>query len=195
MKKKVFSLLAAGLAIGMTACNNSSNSSTASDSTATNTTTATTSTSSGNYAARADSVNTNVSAGNYLNPRTGKAYSKLNVDQSTGRITDESGKPVRRYVDKRTWWVYDTNSWDTVGSAQMHNGSLMYRGDKGYWEQYDQRWTDDMDNTGSMGSDSTSTMSNGSSGTTGSSTDKGNQKVKVADKGNKVKIKNTDKKQ
>ncbi|MFL5741650.1 MAG: hypothetical protein ACJ75B_15600 [Flavisolibacter sp.] len=192
MKKKVFSLLAAGLAIGMTACNNSSNYSTASDSTATNTTTATTSTSSGNYAARADTVNTNVSAGNYLNPRTGKAYTKLNLDQSTGRLTDESGKPVRRYVDKRTWWVYDTNSWDTVGSAQMHNGSLMYRGNKGDWEQYDQRWNDDMDNT-SMGNDSTSNMSNSS--TSGSSTDKNNPKVKVSDKGNKVKIKNTDKKQ
>src|SRR5436305_15194317 len=99
MKKKVFSLLAAGLAIGMTACNNSSNNSTASDSTGTNTTTATTSTSSGNYAARADTVNTNVSAGNYLNPRTGTPYSKLNLHQSTGRLTVESGKPVSRNVD------------------------------------------------------------------------------------------------
>src|SRR4051812_9920838 len=144
MKNKVFSLLAAGITLSLAACNNSGETGSTTDST--NNTTANTATSSGNYAARADSVNANVTAGNYLNPRTGKAYTKLNVDATSGSITDESGKPVKRYVDKRTWWVYDTNSWDTVGSAQMQNGNLRYRGENGDWEEYDKRWSDDMDN-------------------------------------------------
>jgi hypothetical protein len=194
MKNKVFSLLAAGIALGFAACNNSGETGSTTDST--NNTTANTATSTGNYAARADSVNANVSAGNYLNPRTGKAYTKLNVDATTGSLTDESGKPVKRYVDKRTWWVYDANSWDTVGSAQMQNGSLRYRGENGDWEEYDKRWSDDMDamnNSSNMNStDSTGTNASSSSG------DKSNTsgtKVKVADKGNKVKVKKTDPKQ
>jgi len=194
-KNKVFSLLAVGLALGFVACNNSGNGTSSNDSASTTTTTATTTTTTTNYAARADTVRTNVSAGYYLNPRTGKAYTKLNVDPSTGAITDESGKPVRRYVDKRTWWVYDANSWDTVGSAQLHNGSLMYRGDNGSWEAYDKRWTDDAtDNmNGTMRTDSGSASGATNSGSSNmDNTTNGKSKVKVTDNGNKVKIKKTE---
>jgi ABC-type oligopeptide transport system substrate-binding subunit len=190
-KSNVLTLMAAGLALGFVACNNSSESTSTTDTTTTNTTTSTV-TSSGNYAARADSVKANVSAGYYLNPKTGKAYTTLNVDQSTGALTDENGQPVRRYVDNRNWWVYDANSWDSVGSAQLKNGNLMYRDDKGDWEEYDKRWADDSSSMSNMSgmnsstSDTTSTMSG-----EGSGVGKG-VKVKVSDKGNKVKIKKTD---
>jgi len=181
-RAKFFSLMAAGLAITFAACNNSSDGTATNDSLDTNGTAGTNMTSSNTYAARADTVKAHVTAGDYLNPRTGKAYTNLNVDANTGAITDESGKPVKRYVDKRTWWVYDTQSWDTVGSAQLRNGSLWYRGDKGDWIEYDKRWTDDMDNI-----DATMTVDSAST-----STDASGTKVKVSDKGNKVKIKKTD---
>jgi len=197
-KANVFSLMAAGLTLGFAACNNSGDTTGTTDSTTTNTTTSTV-TSTNNYAARADTVKANVTAGNYLNPSTGKAYTALNVDQSTGALTDESGRPVRRYVDKRNWWVYDATSWDTVGSAEMRNGSLMYRGSKGDWETYDKRWSDDMDSSSSMsGSASGSSMDNGTMGdttsmsTSGSSGSSKNPKVKVSDNGKKIKIKNPD---
>jgi hypothetical protein len=181
-RAKIFSLMAAGLALTFAACNNSSDGTASNDSTDTNSMAGANMTSSNNYAARADSVRAHVSAGDYLNPRTGKAYTNLNVDASTGAITDESGRPVKRYVDKRTWWVYDTQSWDTVGSAQMRNGSLRYRGDNGDWLEYDRRWTDDMDNTQSSGS----TVDSSSN-----SMDASGTKVKVSDHGNKVKTKKT----
>jgi uncharacterized protein (UPF0333 family) len=186
MKNKVFSLLAAGIALGFVACNNSGETGSTTDST--NNSAANTATSSGNYAARADSINANVTAGNYLNPRTGKAYARLNIDTSTGSLTDESGRRVKRYVDKRTWWVYDTNSWDTVGSAQMKNGSLYYRGDNGDWEEYDRRWSDDMDTTGNASGQ----VSLDSAGNSDSKSNTSGTKVKVSDKGNKVKVKKTD---
>lgn len=195
-KANVFSLMAAGLTLGFAACNNSSDTAGTTDSTSTTTSTSTV-TSTNNYAARADTVKANVTAGNYLNPSTGKAYTTLNVDQSTGALTDESGRPVRRYVDKRNWWVYDANSWDTVGSAEMRNGSLMYRGSKGDWETYDKRWSDDMvDSSSSMSGGTNGSMDNSSMGdttsmsTSGSSGSSKSPKVKVSDKGNKIKIKN-----
>jgi hypothetical protein len=191
MKKNVFSLFGVCLALAFTACNNSSESAATNDSTTNNMSATTTNNSTNNYAARADTVNTNVSAGNYLNPRTGKAYTKLNVDQSTGRLTDEAGQPVRRYVDKRTWWVYDANNWDTVGSAQWKNDKLWYRGDNGDWVEYDKRWSDDAGmSTGT--SDSSSASGSGSNSANSKSNDNGT-KVKVSDKGDKVKIKKTDK--
>jgi hypothetical protein len=192
MKKSVFSLFGVGLALAFTACNNSSESTGATtDTSASNMSATTTNNSTNNYAARADTVNTNVSAGNYLNPRTGKAYSKLNVDQSTGALTDETGQPVRRYVDKRTWWVYDTNNWDTVGSAQLKNNKLYYRGDKGDWEEYDKRWSDDAGM--STGNTDSSSASGSGSNSANSKTNDNGTKVKVSDKGDKVKIKKTDK--
>jgi hypothetical protein len=186
-KNKVFSLLATGIALSFAACNNSADNSATNDTTAIDSNSVTTVTSSNNYAARVDSVNMNVSAGNYLNPRTGKAYTKLNVDANTGKITDESGQPVRRYVDRRNWWVYDTDLWDTVGSAQWKNNQLWYRGDNGDWVEYDKRWTDD-----NMSMGDTSTSGNTKVDDNGNKVKDDNLKVKVADDGKKVKIKKTD---
>lgn len=182
-KSNVFSLMTAGLVLCVAACNNSSSETATTDSTTNSTTSSTTTVaSSGMYAARADSVRTNVSAGYYLNPRTGKAYSSLNYDTTTGALTDESGMPVRRYVDKRNWMVYDANTWDTIGSATMQGNNLMYRGTNGDWESYDKRWSDDASMNSST-SDS-STMSNGSN-----SSSTNGVKTKVSDHGNKVKVK------
>ena len=177
-RNKLFSVLAAGLCIGFVACNSSSDSK-ATNGDSLNNSNTNGATSSGNYAARADTINTNVAAGYYLNPRTGKKYTKLNVDRNTGVITDESGAPVRRYVDTRTWWVYDAGSGDTLGSARMENGNLMYRGNNGEWQTYDKRWTDDttMNNTGM--NDSTATGS-------GADT-RGHTKMKVKSSGDKMK--------
>ncbi len=183
MKKyKVFSLAAGCIAFAMISCNNSGDTSASNDSTATDSTgMATTANSTGSYAARADSVKTNVSAGNYINPKTGKAYTNINVDPNTGTLTDENGAPVRRFVDRRTWWVYDTNNWDTVGSARMMGSSLTFRNPNGKWVTYEKVWVDDMDSSANNQSDSSMNNSN----------DK-NPKVKVSDNGNKIKIKKKD---
>lgn len=176
----LFSLLITGL----TACNNNGANNANGDSTSSSTTT--TVTSSNHYSARADSIRMNSQAGNYLNTRTGKPIT-LRMDTTTGTITDESGAPVKRYVDKRTWWVYDAASGDTVGSAEMNNGSLMYRGSNGDWEAYDKRWSDDttsVSNTMSMDSSSMNSSNGSSSGTTGTS---GHSKTKIKEHGNKVK--------
>jgi hypothetical protein len=186
MNKAIFSLMAALVTLGFVSCNNSGSSASSTDSSTTNTAT-TTATSSGNYAARADSIRINSEAGNYLNPRTGKPV-KLSMNTTSGAVTDESGRPVKRYVDKRSWWVYDVASGDTVGSANMNNGSLMYRGSNGDWETYDKRWTDD---TTSMNDNSS--MNNSDKMNSGSMTDSmgGHKKLKIksTDKGVKVKPK------
>jgi hypothetical protein len=184
-RMKILSLVTAGLVMGCVACNNSSETSANPDSSNTGTTT---NVATGNYAARADSVRTNVQAGYYLNPRTGRAYTTLNVDPNTGSLTDETGAVVKRYVDKRSWWVYDTNSWDTVGSAQMSNGQLMYRGTEGDWQTYDKRWTDDMDTNMNSGSMSDTASMNGNNSKVKIKTDDG--KLKSDEKGVKVKPKN-----
>ena len=184
-KTTLFSLLSLFIAAGFSACNSNGNNTTTTDSTSTTTTTTTTST--GNYAARADSLRINSQAGDYLNPRTGKNVT-LTMDTTTGAITDETGRPVKRYVDKRTWHVYDAATGDTVGSAQMSNGNLMYRGTTGDWETYDKRWSDDTTsmNTVPMTTDSSMSTSGGSSSSsTGTSGSHG--KVKVKDHGDKVK--------
>ena len=192
MKYRIFSLAAASIVFGFIACNNNGNGTSSADSSATNTTT-TTATSSNNYAARADSFRVNSQAGNYLNPRTGKPY-RLNMDQKSGSVTDESGRPVKRYVDKRTWWVYDATSGDTLGSARMENGNLRYRDNNGEWQPYDKRWTDDttsMDN-GSMNNSSMNSTSD-SSGTSNASGTHGKSKIKV--KSSSGKMKSTEKSQ
>jgi hypothetical protein len=143
-KTRIFSLLAATVAFGFVACNSGSNNTATTDTTTATTNTATTThTSNRNYAAMADSFKTNSEAGNYLEPRTGKPY-RISVS-SAGTLVDENGNAVRRYVDKRTWWVYDANTGDTVGSARMEKGSLRYRGDNDRWMPYEERWRDDMD--------------------------------------------------
>lgn len=145
-KTKVFSLLAGTLAIGFVACNNDSDSTATSDTTTVvtdTTTTATTTTSTGSYAAMADSARINSEAGYYLNPRTGKTI-KISVDPQTGARTNaETGEPVWRYVDKRTWWVYGGDNWDTIGTARMEGDRLVYRTDADKWESYDKRWKAD----------------------------------------------------
>ena len=128
MKQRLFGFGAIALAVGFVACSNEGTSSnTEYTASTTNTTSPTqTVTSEGNYAAMADSVERNSQQGYYLNPKTGKKYSSLKVDRTTGRITDEAGEPVWRYVDSRNWWVYgDDNfddsmfSWNQVGEAKM----------------------------------------------------------------------------
>jgi hypothetical protein len=149
MKRRFLSFCAtAALAISFTACNNTAEDSATNDSTNSTTTTTSstpvTTTSEGNYAALADSVERNSQQGYYLNPRTGRSYSSLKVDRSTGRVTDDAGEPVWRYVDRRNWWVYGGDNWGQVGEARMDGDKLMYKGDGDNWIDYDTRWkTDD----------------------------------------------------
>lgn len=146
-KTKIFALIAGTLTLGFVACNNDADDTASTDTTTStetvtdvNTTTATSTT---DYAALADSFRVNSEAGVYLNPRTGKSI-RINVDPQTGRRTDATtGEPVWRYVDKRTWWVYGGDSWDTLGEARMDGNNLMYKGDDGTWMTYDKRWPDD----------------------------------------------------
>lgn len=137
---KVFSLLMAFGLAALMSCNNSSNT-TASNNDSTQ---SINNSSSGDYAAYADQIEKNSSQGYYVNPKTGKAYSKLTVDRNTGEITDENNEPVWRYVDTRDWWVYgvdDDWNWRKIGEARMDNGQLLYKDDSGNWVNYDQRWS------------------------------------------------------
>lgn len=137
MKTKIFSLVAATITLGFVACN--SDGDTASSTDSTTTTEVTTSTSTGNYAAQADSFKVNSEAGYYLNARTGKPI-KINVDATTGaRVNAETNEPVDYYVDKRTWWVYGDDSWDTIGEAQMEGDQLRFR-DNDKWVTFDEKW-------------------------------------------------------
>jgi hypothetical protein len=149
MKVKLLGLFAASLAIGVTACNNDSESSTSTttDSSSTGTVTTTdgttansTTTSSQDYAALADTFRINSEAGNYLDPKTGKSI-KISVDPATGtRYNTATSEPVWRYVDRRTWWVYGGDNWDTLGTARMQNNNITYRNDDDTWVTYDKRW-------------------------------------------------------
>lgn len=154
MKKHLILPLAAALTLGVVSCGNSDN-----NTSGTTTDTATsmspagssdmpaTQTSMGSYAAQADSFRVNSEAGNYLDARSGKSI-RINVDPETGRRTNaETGEPVWRYVDRRTWWVYggDESNWDTVGTARMENNELQYRSNNDRWEAYDKRWKSEDD--------------------------------------------------
>jgi hypothetical protein len=137
MKTKIFSLVAATITLGFVACNSDGDTTSSTDSTTT--TDVTTSTSTGNYAAQADSFKVNSEAGYYLNARTGKPI-KINVDATTGaRVNAETNEPVDYYVDKRTWWVYGDDSWDTIGEAQMEGDQLRFR-DNEKWVTFDEKW-------------------------------------------------------
>jgi hypothetical protein len=156
MKTKLLGFLAFTLSASFIGCNNDgdNNTSATADTPATTTSsgtgdatdnsTTTTATSTNDYAALSDTLRVNSEAGNYLNPRTGKAI-KLRLDTTTGtRLDATTGEPIWRYVDKRTYKVYssdDVNSkWDTVGTARMQNNRLEYRGDNEDWVSYDKRW-------------------------------------------------------
>jgi hypothetical protein len=187
-RNRIVNLIIASAALTAVSCNNNGNGTGSTDSTNTTNTATTTQTSTNNYAARADSFRVNSEGGNYLNPRTGKPY-KLSMNTQTGAVSDESGHPVKRYVDKRTWWIYDAASGDTVGSARMNNGNLMYRGTNGDWVPYEKRWTDDMDsssmntNNSSVTTSDSSNSSSGTSETSGTTGTHGKTKVKVKSNG------------
>ncbi|WP_121353098.1 hypothetical protein [Flavisolibacter nicotianae] len=179
MKKQFFSLAAiTALALGFTSCSNGANDIATTDSTTTTTTTTGTETtmasSTGNYAAMADSVEKNSEQGYYLNPKTGKAYGKLTVDRSTGRVTTEAGEPVWRYVDRRNWWVYGGNDWSQEGEAKMEGDKLMYKGDGDKWVDYDTRWMKEDEENMKKWKES----------------DAGNKQKMVTEDGDKIKVKN-----
>lgn len=192
-RTKIFSLIAGTLTLGFVACNNDGDNTTAADTT-TSTETVTdvnTTTSTTDYAALADSFRVNSEAGVYLNPRTGKSI-RINVDPQTGRRTDAAtGEPVWRYVDKRTWWVYGGDSWDSMGEARMDGNNLMYKGDDGSWMTYEKRWPEDetmMNDWKTKNADGTKTevQENGNT-----KTKDGNMKIKTEKDGD-VKIKTED---
>jgi hypothetical protein len=183
MKTKIFSLVAATITLGFVACNNDGDSTSSTDSTTSTTTDATTTTSTGNYAAQADSFRINSEAGNYLDARTGKPI-KIKVDASTGaRLNVETNEPVDYYVDRRTWWVYGDDSWDTIGSAQMEGNELRYRSDNDKWVTFEEKWkTDGADTKMKSGDSKTKTEKDGDTKT---KTDDG--KAKTDEDGTKVK--------
>jgi hypothetical protein len=149
---RIFAFFMAGMALSFTACNNSGdNTASASDSNNTDNTAVNTGTSSGDYGAMADNIEKNSTLGYYINPKTGKAYTKLTVDRSTGEITDENNEPVWHYVDNRNWWVYGVDDgdwqWHKMGEAKMDKDHLVYKDDNtGNWISYDQRWKADEEN-------------------------------------------------
>jgi hypothetical protein len=149
-KTKFFSLLAA-LVVGVIACNDDADSTTSTTDTSSTTmetnsstmeanTPSTTNTNTSDYAALADTFRMNSEAGNYLDTRTGKSI-KIGVDPQTGmRYNTQTEEPVWRYVDKRTWWVYGGENWDTIGQARMDNNKLMYEDEGDKWVTYENRW-------------------------------------------------------
>lgn len=142
---KIFTvLLGVGFA-ALVACNNDSNTTAdnkdSGDKTENNTTNTNTATS--DYSAYADEIEKSSSQGVYVNPRTGKKYSKLTVNRTTGEVTDENNQPVWRYVDTRDWWVYgvdDDWNWTRLGEAKMESDKLVFKGDDDQWVTYDERW-------------------------------------------------------
>lgn len=150
MKTKFLGFLASAIALGMVACNDDADSTTTTDTSTTtmetnsntmeSTSSSTMNTNNANYAALADTFRMNSEAGNYLDPRTGRSI-KIGVDPQTGmRYNTQTEEPVWRYVDKRTWWVYGGDNWDTLGEARMEGNKLMYEGEGDKWVTYNDRW-------------------------------------------------------
>ena len=144
MNKKFLSLFAAALSLGFVACNNDGDGTAESDTTTVTTeNTATTINTTNDYTAMADTFQMGNTEGRYLDARTGKAI-KISVDPQTGTRTNaETGEPVWRYIDNRTWWVYGGDNWDTLGEAKMDNGKVVYKGDNDSWVTYENRWPED----------------------------------------------------
>lgn len=140
MKHTMILPLAATIALAFTACSNDNNATSQSGSDAPYDNGTTTQTSTGSYAAQADSFRINSEAGHYLDARTGQPI-RINVDPETGRRTNaETGEPVWRYVDRRTWWVYGGDNWDSVGTARMEGNELRYRNNSDRWDTYEKSW-------------------------------------------------------
>ena len=184
MKRKIFSLAAATITLAFVACNSDGDNTGSTDTTTTTTSDVTTNTSTGNYTAQADSFRINSEAGNYIDARTGKPI-KINVDATTGaRVNAETNEPVRYYVDKRTWWVYGDDSWDTIGLAQMEGDELRFK-DNDKWVTFDQKWKiDEGDGEAKMKTDDSKTKVE-KDGDSKTKTDDG--KVKTDEEGVKVK--------
>jgi hypothetical protein len=154
MKKySIFNLVAALGLMAFVSCNDSSKTANTNDTSNTTTdNTANTATSTSDNTAYADEIEKNSSQGRYVNPRTGKAYSKLTVNRTTGEITDENNEPVWRYVDTQNWWVYGVDdadwTWEQMGEAKMDKDMLMYKDENGNWVSYDKRWKTSDENIG-----------------------------------------------
>jgi hypothetical protein len=186
MKVKIFSLVAATVTFGLVACNSNSDSTASTDSTTSTTTEVTTNASTGNYAAQADSFRVNSEAGYYLDARTGKPI-RIRVDASTGaRINEETSEPIDYYVDKRTWWVYGDDSWDTIGTARMEGNELRYHDNNDKWVTFDQKWkVDEGDGEAKMKAGDNKTKVE-KDGDTKTQTEDGS-KIKTDEEGTKVK--------
>lgn len=151
MKTRILSLVAATLTVGFVACSGNGDNTDGNDSSATASTSVdesintgtTTTTSTVNYAAMADSFSTGNNEGRYLDPQTGKPI-RISVDPQTGRrVNAETGEPVWRYVDRKTWWVYGGDEWEPQGEARMDGTTLQYKGDNDAWVTYQERWPND----------------------------------------------------
>lgn len=142
-KRNLFGLLAAALTMGFVACNNDGDSTASTDSLDMENTTTTTNTSTGDYAAQADSFRINSEAGAYIDPKSGRSI-KINVDPQTGiRTNAETGEPVWRYIDTRTWWVYGGDDWTPQTEAKKDGSTITFKGENDTWVTYDKRWPDD----------------------------------------------------
>jgi hypothetical protein len=143
-KNKMFTVFTVLGFAALLSCNNTSDATTGNEDTSSANGTVTNNTSTADNTAYADEIEKSSTEGYYLNPRTGKSYSKLNVNRNTGEISDQNNEPVWRYVDKRNWWVYgvdDDWNWIKLGEAKMDNDQLLYKDDQGSWVTYDKRWS------------------------------------------------------
>ena len=143
MNNKLLGILAA-VTISFAACNDDADNTATTDSLSdTSNTTATTTTTTTDYAALGEEFRTNSEAGNYLDPKTGKSI-RINVDPNTGaRYNAETGEPVWRYVDRRTWWLYGGDNWDQMNEVKMEGNTLRYKGENDAWITYDERFPND----------------------------------------------------
>lgn len=144
MNKKLLGILAA-VTISLGACNDDADNTATNDSTSdtSNTTATTTNTTTTDYAAMNEDYRSASAAGNFLDPRTGKSI-RISVDPTTGaRYNAETGEPVWRYVDRRTWWLYGGDDWEKMNEVKMEGSTLRYKGDNDAWVTYEERWPND----------------------------------------------------
>ena len=62
------------------------------------------------------------------------------------RTNAETGEPVWRYVDKRTWWVYggtpDQPEWNSIGEARLQGSKIEFKDSNNAWVDYDRLYKD-----------------------------------------------------